>query len=116
MRRVQPLVLAQDTAEFRLNFQMISSGARHACSVTIRATDAVQAATLFRENWPAIEELARKNLATSAAKELRFDAGPTGPPPSASRRSAGQAGEVKTSKRARSARTPLAVLDEHFAQ
>lgn len=72
MRHVQPLVLAQDTAEFRLNFQMISSGARHACSVTIRATDAVQAATLFRENWPAIEELARKNLATSAAKDLRL--------------------------------------------
>jgi hypothetical protein len=72
MRHVQPLVLAQDTAEFRLNFQMISSGARHACSVTIRATDAVQAAVLFRENWPAIEELARKNLATRAAKDLRL--------------------------------------------
>jgi hypothetical protein len=51
---------------------MISSGARHACSVTILATDAVQAATLFRENWPAIEELARKNLANSAAKDLRL--------------------------------------------
>jgi len=116
MRHVQPLVLVQGTADFRLNFQMISSGARHACSVTIRATDAVQAARLFRENWPAIEQLARKNLATSAAKELRFDAGLTGPPPSASTRSTGQTGEAKISKRARSARTPLTALDEHFAQ
>ena len=112
MRHVQPLVLAQGTAEFRLNFQMISSGARHACSVTIRATDAVQAATLFRENWPAIEELARKTVATSAAKELRFDAGPA----SASTPTASQTGKVKTSKRVRAARTPLATLDEHFAQ
>jgi len=112
MRHVQPLVLVQGTAEFRLNFQMISSGARHACSVTIRATDAVQAATLFRENWPAIEELARKTLATSAAKELRFDAGPA--PASTP---AGQTVKVKISKRVRSARTlPLAALDEHFAQ
>ena len=115
MRHVQPLVLVQGTADFRLNFQMISSGARHACSVTIRATDAVQAATLFRENWPAIEQLARKNLATSAAKELRFDAALTGPPP-ASTPSTGQTGEAKISKRARSARTPLTALDEHFAQ
>jgi hypothetical protein len=115
MRHVQPLVLAQDTAEFRLNFQMISSGARHACSVTIRATDAIQAATLFRDNWPAIEELARKNLATSAAKQFKFDAGLTGPA-SASTPGAGQTGEVKTSKRVRLARTPSATLEEHLAQ
>ena len=115
MRHVQPLVLAQDTAEFRLNFQMISSGARHACSVTIRATDAVQAATLFRENWPAIEKLARKSLATRAAKELRFDAGPTGAA-SVSTPSAGQARETKISKRVRSPRRSSAALEEHLAQ
>jgi hypothetical protein len=74
MRHVQqPFVPAQDTAEFRFNFQMISAGARHACSVTIRATDEVQAATLFRENWPAIEKLARKNVATNAARQLRLE-------------------------------------------
>src|SRR6516164_7308177 len=112
MRHVQPLVLVQGTADFRLNFQMISSGARHACSVTIRATDAVQAAALFRENWPAIEELARKSLATSAAKELRFDAGPTGPA-SASTPGAGRTGEAKIPKRVRPARMPLAALGEH---
>jgi hypothetical protein len=73
MRHVpRPLVLAQDTAEFRFSFQMISAGVRHACSVTIRATDEIQAATLFRENWSAIEELARKNLAINAAKEVRL--------------------------------------------
>jgi hypothetical protein len=74
MRHVQqPLTLAQSTAEFRFNFQMISAGARHACSVTIRAIDEVQAATFFRENWSVVEELARKHLAMNAAKEIRLD-------------------------------------------
>jgi hypothetical protein len=111
MRHVQqPLVLAQDTAEFKLNFQMISSGARHACCVTIRATDAVQAATLFRENWPAIEELARKNLATRAAKELRLN---LDAPPSPNR-----VGQMATSQNPETGLVglPLVTLDEHFAQ
>ena len=74
MRHVQqPLTLAQSTAEFRFNFQMINAGARHACSVTIRAIDEVQAARFFRENWSVVEELARKHLAMNAAKEIRLD-------------------------------------------
>jgi hypothetical protein len=71
MRHVQrPSVLAQDTSEYRFNFQMTSGRARHACCVAIRATDAVEAAALFRNNWSAIESLARKNLAINAAKEI----------------------------------------------
>lgn len=74
MRHVQrPLVLAQNTAEFKFNFQMISGGARHACSVAIQATDEVKAAALFRENWSAIEKLARKNLATNTARQIRLE-------------------------------------------
>ena len=74
MRHVQqPFVLAQDTAEFRFNFQMIRAGARRACSVTIRAPDEIQAATLFRANWSIIEELARKNLAINSAKTIRLE-------------------------------------------
>jgi hypothetical protein len=74
MRHVQrPFALAQDTAEFKFHFQMISGGARHACSVAIRAADEVKAVALFRENWPAIETLARKNLAINAAKEIRLN-------------------------------------------
>jgi hypothetical protein len=73
MRHVQQvLALAQDTTEFRFNFQMISGGARHACCVAIRATDEAKAAALFRENWPAIEKLARKNLASNAANKIRL--------------------------------------------
>jgi len=74
MRHVQqPVALAQNTAEFKFNFQMISAGARHACSITIRAIDEIQAATFFRENWSVIEELAHKHLAMNAAKEIRLD-------------------------------------------
>ena len=76
MRHVQQLsALAQDTGEFRFYFQMISGGTRHACSVAITATDEVRAATLFRENWSAIEQIARKNLAINAAKEVRLEVG-----------------------------------------
>jgi|KBSMisStaDraftv2_1062788.scaffolds.fasta_scaffold435425_1 hypothetical protein len=73
MRHVQqPFAPAQDTAEFRFHFQMISGGARLACSVAIRATDEVKAAILFRENWSAIEKLARKNLAMNPEKGIRL--------------------------------------------
>jgi hypothetical protein len=68
----QPFAPAQVTAEFSFHFQMISGGARHACSVAIRATDEIEAAILFRENWSAIEKLARKNLAMNAVKGIRL--------------------------------------------
>src|ERR1700744_4755842 len=59
----QPLAAAQNTADYRISFQMTNAGARHACSVTIRALSETDATTIFRENWPTIETLARQRLA-----------------------------------------------------
>ncbi|WP_157449822.1 hypothetical protein [Bradyrhizobium sp. ARR65] len=68
----QPLAFVQDAADFRINFQMTSGGARHACSVIIRASSKAGAATIFQENWSAIEKLARENLLASAEKAIRL--------------------------------------------
>src|ERR1700761_6121634 len=58
----QPLAPAKNTADFRISFQMTNSGARHACSVTIRALSETDATTIFRENWLTIETIARQRL------------------------------------------------------
>jgi hypothetical protein len=120
MRHVQqPMVLTQDTAEFKFNFQMISRGARHACSVAIRATDEVRAAALFRENWSAIEKLARKNLATNTAKQIRLEwREPTGwiRTPDAARdrlRAVGVGGKRKEGRHSRYDRNEREAFDQH---
>lgn len=58
----QPLAPAKNTADFRISFQMTNAGARHACSVTIRALSETDATMIFRENWLTIEKLARQRL------------------------------------------------------
>jgi hypothetical protein len=64
MRQEQPpLTPAQNTTDFKISFQMTNAGARHACSVTIRALSETDATTIFRENWLSIEKLARERLA-----------------------------------------------------
>jgi hypothetical protein len=69
----QSLAAADNAADFRINFQMTNAGARHACSVTIRAVSKLEAATIFRENWLVIEKLARQRLAAQDAKEIRLE-------------------------------------------
>jgi hypothetical protein len=59
----QPLAAAQNAANFKISFQMTNAGARHACTVTIRALSETDATTMFRENWLVIEKLARQRLA-----------------------------------------------------
>ena len=73
MRHVQqPLASGQDAADFKFHFQMTFDGARHAFSVIISANNKAGAVTLFRENWSAIEKLARENLLTNAEKAIRL--------------------------------------------
>ncbi|MBR0751319.1 hypothetical protein JQ604_03910 [Bradyrhizobium jicamae] len=40
-------------------FQLASNGTRRACSLTIQADNANEATKIFRENWTAIESMAR---------------------------------------------------------
>jgi len=44
------------------HFQFASNGARRACSLTIHAESANQAAKIFRDNWMTIEEMAREGV------------------------------------------------------
>ncbi|WP_426435733.1 hypothetical protein [Bradyrhizobium genosp. P] len=45
-------------------FQFASNGTRRACSLTIQADSANEAAKIFRENWITIEEMAREGVST----------------------------------------------------
>ena len=70
----QSLSHAQRAADFKINFQMTNAGARHACSVTIRATSRIDADAIFRDNWFTIEKLARLNLVADQPGEIRLEA------------------------------------------
>ena len=70
----QSLSPAQRAADFKINFQMTNAGARHACSVTIRAVSKIDADAIFRDNWFTIEKLARLNLIAKQPGEIRLEA------------------------------------------
>ncbi len=75
MRREQrSLSHARRAADFKINFQMTNAGARHACSVTIRAVSRIDADAIFRDNWFTIEKLARLNLVAEQPGEIRLEA------------------------------------------
>ena len=72
-REQQTLSPAQRAADFKINFQMTNAGARHACSVTIRALSRIDADAIFRDNWFTIEKLARLNLVAEQPGEIRLE-------------------------------------------
>jgi hypothetical protein len=75
MRQEQRAIAAASSAvDFKFNFQVIDAGARHACSVIIQAISVHDATALFRANWPTIESLARRNLATDDRSNIRLEA------------------------------------------
>jgi hypothetical protein len=51
-----------DSPGYVLHFQLASNGTRRACSLTIHAESANEAAKIFRENWTAIESMARDGV------------------------------------------------------
>jgi hypothetical protein len=69
----QSLTAAHNAADFKINFQMTSAGARHACSVTIRALSKIDATVIFRENWLIIEKMARQRLTAQDKNEIRLE-------------------------------------------
>ena len=69
----QPLTPVNCTADFKISFQMTNAGARHACSVTIRAPSKADASILFRDNWLTIQHLALRNLLAREGKEIRLE-------------------------------------------
>lgn len=53
-----------ESSGYVLYFQLASNGARRACSLTIHAENANEAARIFRENWGEIESMARDGVST----------------------------------------------------
>ncbi|WP_158231166.1 hypothetical protein [Bradyrhizobium sp. C9] len=54
-----------ESSGYVLYFQLASNGARRACSLTIQAESADEAARIFRENWGTIESMARDGVSTA---------------------------------------------------
>jgi hypothetical protein len=48
---------------YTFHFQISNGNSRRACSAKVQASNADDAAIIFRLNWPAIEAMARANLA-----------------------------------------------------
>jgi hypothetical protein len=69
----QPLVPVQDAADFRFSFQMTNCGARHGCTVIIRARNKAGAKALFRENWSTIEKLTRETMLNNAERLIKLE-------------------------------------------
>ncbi|QPF86421.1 hypothetical protein IC762_09110 [Bradyrhizobium genosp. L] len=51
-----------DSSGYVFHFQFASNGTRRACSLTIQADSANEAAKIFRENWMTIEGMAREGV------------------------------------------------------
>ncbi len=54
-----------DSSGYVFYFQLASNGTRRACSLTIQAASANEAAQIFRENWTAIETMAREGVSAA---------------------------------------------------
>jgi hypothetical protein len=50
-------------------FQIASDGERRACCVKVDAPSMHEASALFREKWPAIEEMARDGIKTGTVED-----------------------------------------------
>jgi len=50
-------------------FQIASDGERRACCVKVDAPSMQEASVLFREKWPAIEEMARDGIKSGIAED-----------------------------------------------
>jgi len=51
-----------ESSGYVFHFQFASNGTRRACSLTIQADSANEAAKIFRENWMTIESMAREGV------------------------------------------------------
>lgn len=53
-----------ESSGYVFHFQFASNGTRRACSLTIQADSANEAAKIFRDNWMTIESMARAGVST----------------------------------------------------
>jgi hypothetical protein len=50
-------------------FQIARNGGRQACGVEVKASNSQEATTIFRQNWSAIELMARDGIQTRTVDE-----------------------------------------------
>jgi hypothetical protein len=65
-RNGQPIKEDTEAVGFNFHFQIANGGGRKACSVRVQAVSFHDATSVFRENWPTIELMARESLAAAA--------------------------------------------------
>jgi hypothetical protein len=56
-------------AGYSFFFQIANDGQRRACCVKVDAPSMQEASVLFREKWPAIEEMARDGIKTGTVED-----------------------------------------------
>ena len=70
MRHEQmPVDIDGDSTGYTFFFQMAHNGGRQAFGVEVKASNSQEATTIFRQNWPAIELMARNSIKTRAVDE-----------------------------------------------
>ena len=57
------------TITYTFHFQISNKGGRQACSVKVQAPNIHDATTLFRQNWPMIESMARDGLVSRTGND-----------------------------------------------
>jgi hypothetical protein len=61
----QPIRDDSEAVGFNFHFQIANGASRKACSVRVEARNYYAATNLFRQNWPTIESMAKKSLASA---------------------------------------------------
>lgn len=64
-----PLNGRREAGGYTFSFQIANDGTRRSCRVRIDAASMRDASVLFRENWPAIEAMARDGVQSGAVSE-----------------------------------------------
>jgi hypothetical protein len=62
----QPITEDTEAVGFNFNFQLAIGTARKTCCIRVDARNYHDANSVFRENWPTIELMARESLAAAA--------------------------------------------------
>jgi hypothetical protein len=68
----QPIKEDLEAVGFNFHFQITNGAGRKACSIRVEARNFQDATSVFRENWPTIELMARESLAAADGREIRL--------------------------------------------
>jgi hypothetical protein len=61
----QPIKEDSEAVGFNFHFQITNGAGRKACRIRVKAYNYHDATSIFRQNWPTIELMARESLASA---------------------------------------------------